>query len=96
MSLEKIKHFPVMLDQILSIITPQHGGTFIDCTFGSGGYSEAILGYSDTKIIALDRDQSVQYFSTHLKEKYGERFKFYNKKFGNLGSFIKKNVNINS
>ena len=43
MSLKKIDHFSVMLDQILSIITPQHGGTFIDCTFGAGGFSKAIL-----------------------------------------------------
>ena len=43
MSLEKIDHFPVMLDQILSIITPQHGGTFIDCTFGAGGYSNTAI-----------------------------------------------------
>ena len=26
MLLEKTKHHPVMLDQILSIISPQHGG----------------------------------------------------------------------
>ena len=54
MSLKKINHFSVMLDQILSIITPQHGGTFIDCTFGAGGYSEAILKYPNTKVIAFE------------------------------------------
>ena len=32
------KHYPVLLNEIISIITPQHGGTFIDCTFGQGGY----------------------------------------------------------
>ena len=47
MLLEKINHFPVMLDQIISIITPQHGGTFIDCTFGAGGYSKEILKYKN-------------------------------------------------
>ena len=26
------KHYPVLLNEIISIITPQHGGTFIDCT----------------------------------------------------------------
>ena len=34
------KHYPVLLNEIISIITPQHGGTFIDCTFGQGGYSK--------------------------------------------------------
>ena len=50
------KHYPVLLNEIISIITPQHGGTFIDCTFGQGGYSNEILKYEDTKVIALDRD----------------------------------------
>ncbi len=81
MSLEKINHFPVMLDQILSIITPQHGGTFVDCTFGSGGYSEAILRNKNAKVIAFDRDQSVDYFSKNLKKIYKEKFEFYNEKF---------------
>ena len=50
------KHYPVLLNEIISIITPQHGGTFIDCTFGQGGYTKKILSYKDTKVIALDRD----------------------------------------
>ena len=57
MLLEKTKHHPVMLDQILSIISPQHGGIFIDCTFGGGGYSEVILKYPKTKVFAIDRDE---------------------------------------
>ena len=50
------KHFPVLLNELISIITPQHGGTFIDCTFGQGGYTKKILSYKDTKVIAIDRD----------------------------------------
>ena len=28
-----------MLDQVLKICKPEKGGHFIDCTFGSGGYT---------------------------------------------------------
>jgi len=94
MSLKKIDHFSVMLDQILSIITPQHGGTFIDCTFGAGGYSKAILKYPNTRVIAFDRDQSVKQFSKVLKRQYRDRFKFYTEKFSTLSTFIKKDINI--
>ena len=66
MSLEKTKHYPVMLNQVLSIISPQHGGTFIDCTFGQGGYSKAILKYPKTKVFALDRDEIGEKFSKNL------------------------------
>ena len=44
------KHYPVLLNEILSIISPQNGGTFIDCTFGQGGYSNSILKFPKTKI----------------------------------------------
>ena len=49
-------HYPVLLNELISIITPQHGGTFIDCTFGQGGYTNKILSFKDTYVIALDRD----------------------------------------
>ena len=50
------KHYPVLLKEILSIISPQNGGTFIDCTFGQGGYSKEILKFNNTNVIAIDRD----------------------------------------
>ena len=53
---EMTKHYPVLLNELISIITPQYGGTFIDCTFGQGGYTKKILDYSDTKVVGLDRD----------------------------------------
>ena len=42
------KHYPVLLKEIISIISPQYGGTFIDCTFGQGGYSKKILDFKNT------------------------------------------------
>ena len=47
---EKIKHYPVLLNDLISIISPQNGGTFIDCTFGHGGYSHKILQFPKTKV----------------------------------------------
>ena len=44
-------HFPVLLDELISIISPLYGGTFIDCTFGQGGYSKEILKYSKIKLL---------------------------------------------
>ena len=47
---EMQKHYPVLLNEIISIITPQYGGTFIDCTFGQGGYSlKKILDFPEYK-----------------------------------------------
>ena len=93
MPLDKTKHYPVMLDQILSIISPQHGGIFIDCTFGGGGYSEAILNYPNTKVLAIDRDESIQRFANVLIKKFPERFNFFQNKFSNLNKIIKSDLN---
>ena len=84
MSPEDVKHHPVMLNQLLSILTPQHGGTFLDCTFGGGGYSNAILSYPNTKVIAIDRDKNVSPLAEKIEKKFPKRFKFINDKFSNL------------
>ena len=72
-------HFPVMLDEIIKICSPNKGGVFIDCTFGGGGYSKKLLKFSKTKVIALDRDAFILNISKELEEKYPKRF-FFNQK----------------
>ena len=89
---EKTKHFPVMLKQVLSIISPQHGGTFIDCTFGGGGYSKAILDFPGTKVLAIDRDKLTQDFAEQIKKKFPNRFSFFKEKFSNLSKIIDKKI----
>jgi len=86
------KHYPVLLDEILSIISPQNGGTFIDCTFGQGGYSKALLRYKNTNVIALDRDPNSKIIAEKIKQDHKDRFSFYNKKFSEIDKIeIKKN-----
>ena len=75
------KHYPVLLKEIISIISPQYGGTFIDCTFGQGGYSKKILEFENTKVIALDRDIESETKANLLKNKFEDRFIFKNIKF---------------
>ena len=43
-------HYPVLLKEVLSIISPQNGGTFIDCTFGQGGYSKKYYSFQKQKL----------------------------------------------
>ncbi len=78
------KHYSVLLDEIISIITPQYGGTFIDSTFGQGGYTKKILEFSNTKIIALDRDKDTKKIALELEKKFKNRFIFKNKKFSEI------------
>ena len=81
---EKNLHYPVLLNEVINIITPQNGGTFIDCTFGQGGYSKKILEYPNTKVIAIDRDKNSQHIASDLKKKFEDRFSFHNIKFSEI------------
>ena len=88
------EHYPVLLKEIISIITHQYGGTFIDCTFGQGGYSKKILEFKNTKVIALDRDKDSQKKANQIKLNFEDRFIFKNIKFSQLNNLKLKNEDI--
>ena len=87
-------HYPVLLTEIVSIITPQYGGTFIDCTFGQGGYTKKILNFKNTKVIALDRDLESFKKAGEIKKKFKDRFLFKNIKFSQLNNLKLKNEDV--
>ena len=87
-------HYPVLLTEIISIITPQYGGTFIDCTFGEGGYTRRILNFEKTKVIALDRDLESLKKAKEIQNKFKDRFIFKNIKFSELNNLKLKTENI--
>ncbi len=85
------KHLPVMIDEVLEICNPKNGGSFLDCTFGAGGYSKELLKYQKSEVIALDRDSDVTEIANRVKNKFKSKFTFYNKRFSSLDQItIKK------
>ena len=88
------KHFPVLLKELISIISPLYGGTFLDCTFGQGGYSKKILEKKNNKVIAIDRDQDAYLYAKELEKKYNNRFHFQNIKFSEINSIKFKSKNL--
>jgi len=89
-SFKNLSHYPVMLDQVIELCSPAKGGHFIDCTFGFGGYTNAILSFPNTRVISLDRDKCALNYASETKRNYKERFTFHNEKFSNLDKVIKK------
>ena len=94
MQSDVVKHYPVLLNELISIITPQYGGTFIDCTFGQGGYTKKILSYQNTQVIALDRDLESKKKADKISKEFQDRFIFKNKKFSQLDDLKLKNINL--
>ena len=88
----ELSHFPVMLSEVIKFSSSSKGGIFLDCTFGGGGYSKALLKYSKTKVISFDRDTAVKKIAEKLEKKYPNRFKFYQLKFSQINEIIKEQV----
>ena len=87
-------HFPVMLSEVVQISSPENGGIFVDCTFGGGGYSKALLKFPKTKVIAIDRDPAVAAISKKFEKVYKNRFQFYQSKFSQIDKFLKKDIDV--
>ena len=86
----EFSHFPVMLSEIIQISNPKKGGLFVDCTFGGGGYSKALLQFQNTKVIAIDRDSNVISIANKFKKKFKNRFQFYQLRFSQMETVLKK------
>ena len=90
-NLEK-KHFPVLLDELIKIISPRYSGTFLDCTFGQGGYTKKILENPNNKVIAFDRDINAIKLSEKYKIYFKNRFEFNHKKFSDIKNIDSKGI----
>ena len=50
--------FPCCFPKMLAALAPQDGETYIDGTFGAGGYTDAILTAAPgARVLAIDRDR---------------------------------------
>ena len=81
---ENYSHIPVMLDEVIDVLSPENGKIYVDCTFGTGGYSQAILQKADCILHAIDRDDNAFSYAQELKERFPTSFIFHHDKFSNL------------
>ena len=79
-----MKHYPVMLPEVLSALAMQSGETCVDGTFGNGGYSEAILRSADCQLLGLDRDPNVETRAAELKSQWPDKFKLIQTPFSKM------------
>jgi 16S rRNA (cytosine1402-N4)-methyltransferase len=52
------RHVPVLGREAVALLAPRPGGTYVDATFGAGGYSRMLLETEGTQVIGIDRDRA--------------------------------------
>ncbi|WP_367364195.1 16S rRNA (cytosine(1402)-N(4))-methyltransferase RsmH [Candidatus Tisiphia endosymbiont of Nedyus quadrimaculatus] len=83
-------HTPVMLNEVKEVLCPKDGGSYLDCTFGFGGYSRMILDSCNCQLVAIDCDPNVRTYANQLLNDYPSRVSFiqtgFAESFSKLGS----------
>ena len=81
-------HLPVLLDQVVDVLTPKRGARYIDGTFGAGGYSRAFLEAADCTVWGIDCDPSVIETGERLAHEFGGRLTFVSGRYGDMDSIL--------
>jgi 16S rRNA (cytosine1402-N4)-methyltransferase len=80
----------VLIEEALRFLAPAAGGTYIDGTFGAGGYTSAILE-AGASVIAIDRDPAAIAAGAALKRAAGDRLTLVQGRFSDLDAIARAN-----
>lgn len=78
------RHVPVLISEVLETLQPRNGETYVDGTFGAGGYSRAILEKADCFVLALDRDPNAVRGAASLVAQFPDRLKIVETPFSQM------------
>ncbi|TCO69204.1 16S rRNA (cytosine(1402)-N(4))-methyltransferase RsmH [Rhodovulum euryhalinum] len=78
-------HIPVLLRPLLEAVSPVRG-TWLDGTFGAGGYARGLLDAGADRVIGVDRDPSVAGMAADWAPAYGDRLRLVQGTFSQLDS----------
>jgi 16S rRNA (cytosine1402-N4)-methyltransferase len=66
-------HEPVMVREVATLLMPERGGVFVDCTVGAGGHTAELLARGADRVIGLDRDPAALAFAADRLASVGDR-----------------------
>jgi len=81
-------HVPVMLAEVLKLLSPKDGEHYVDGTFGGGGYTRAILEAADCRVLGIDRDPDAIARGQALVERFAGRLTLVQGEFSHLADFL--------
>lgn len=87
---DRARHIPVLLSEVLANLQPTSGETYIDGTFGAGGYTRAILKAADCHVLALDRDPRAIAEAQALAREFPNRLTIVESRFGDMDAIAEE------
>ena len=81
-------HYPVMRAEALQLLAMKDGGTYVDGTFGLGGYTDGMLRAANANVVAIDRDPAAAPRAARFTALFGARFTLIPGKFGDLATLL--------
>jgi 16S rRNA (cytosine1402-N4)-methyltransferase len=82
-------HQAVMVDEVVSLLAPERGGLFVDCTVGLGGHAEALLARGrEARLLGLDRDPQALALAAERLRPFGERVRLVRARFSELAGLV--------
>jgi 16S rRNA (cytosine1402-N4)-methyltransferase len=85
-------HQPVMLREVVGAFALESGGFYVDCTFGRGGHSAAILEHlsEEGRLLALDKDPDAVASEEARRLMVDPRFALEHGSFANLREYVER------
>lgn len=85
-------HISVLQKEVIEFLAPRANENFIDCTFGEGGHTAAILEKSGPagKVLGIEADSEFYQKMELRKTEFPERLILLNDSYGNLKKIVEK------
>lgn len=83
-----VNHVPVLLREVVTFVKPRVGGVYVDGTFGSGGYTTAILETADCRVVGIDRDPAAINNGITVINKFPGRLILVKGNFGKISNLL--------
>jgi len=81
-------HVPVLLREVIDALAPKSGATYVDGTFGAGGYSRGLLDAAPCQVVGIDRDPSAVARGREIARDYSGRLEVVEGRFGDMREIL--------
>ena len=82
-------HVPVLFEAVLAALAPRDGETYVDGTFGGGGYSTGLLAAARCRVLGIDRDPEAVQRGAALAAEHPGRLTLIEGRFGDMERLVR-------